>query len=348
MKIIKSKITIPLVTSLVIYIIIFVADLLTPLGHSHWIFYILPLLVVYLTENTVLIYLMLAISVPALIIGYVQSPMLPVYENIRNISLFNRTAGFFVLSVFTIIISKLIQARKHYRVQASDLAYANKELESFSYSTAHDLKSPLQAIKGFSQILIEDYGNKLDQQAIDFLKRISISSDRMTSTINDMLSLSKISLEEMNIQKVNISELAESIFAELRTSAPERNVDVNINKGMEAKADSHLIRIALVNLIGNAWKYTSKKERATISVESKTTREEFIFIIKDNGCGFDMKLAGKLFLPFKRLHSEADFEGTGIGLSIVDRVIKRHRGRVWAESQINKGTSFYFTLPLRR
>jgi light-regulated signal transduction histidine kinase (bacteriophytochrome) len=260
-------------------------------------------------------YLVLALSIPALAVGYIQSKKLPV------LSLFNRATGFFVLTVFTIIINKLIQLRKHYQVQASGLSYANKELESFSYSTAHYLKSPLHAIKGFSQILIEDYEKDLDQQAIGYLKNIATSTDKMTSTINDMLSLSQISLREMNFHKVDMSEIAESIIAELRTSDPQRKVEVHVNKGMSATADSGLIRIAMVNLIGNACKYTSKKETAIISVESKSTREESIFIVKDNGCGFDMKLAGNLFLPFKRLHSEADFQGSGIGLSIVDRVV---------------------------
>lgn len=348
MRVIKSKTAILVSVSLIIYITIFIVDIKTPSDYTHWVFYILPLLVVYLTENTVLTYLVLAISVPALAVGYVQSQEWPAYENIHKVSLFNRMTGFFVLSVFTIIINKLIQFSKYYRVQTSDLIYANKELETFAYSTAHDLKSPLHAIKGFSQIVIDDYGKNLDKQAIEYLKGIVNSSDKMTSTINDMLSLSKISLEEMNLQKVNMSELAESIVDELRTSAPERNVEVHISKDMEATADNGLIRIAMVNLIGNAWKYTSKKETATISVESKPAREESLFIVKDNGCGFDMKFAGNLFVPFKRLHSDTDFKGTGIGLSIVDRVIRRHRGRVWAESEIDKGTSFYFTLPIRR
>ncbi|HEX2956286.1 MAG TPA: ATP-binding protein [Chitinispirillaceae bacterium] len=290
-------------------------------------------------------YLILTITVPALVIGYMLSPVVPLYENIREVSMLNRTTGFFVLAVFTIIINMLIQVRKHYSVQASELTYANKELESFSYSTAHDLKSPLHAIKGVSQILIEDYGKNLDQQAIDFLRSITDSSDKMASIIDDMLSLSKISLKEMNLQKVNMSELTESIIAELRTSSPEKNVEVHVDKGMEARADSSLIRIAMTNLIGNAWKYTSKKEIAIISVESKCIRGQTLFIVKDNGCGFDMKFAQNLFVPFKRLHSEVEFQGTGIGLSIVDRVIRKHRGRVWAESEINKGASFYFTLP---
>jgi light-regulated signal transduction histidine kinase (bacteriophytochrome) len=249
-------------------------------------------------------YLILAISVPALVIGYMQSPVLPVYENIRKISMFNRIAGFFVLLIFTLIINRLIQARKHYRLQASELAYANKELESFSYSTAHDLKSPLHAVNGFSQIIIEDYGKNLDQEINNYLDKIIDITDRMRCIIDDMLSLSNISLKEMKFEKVNISQMAESIVTELRTTAPERNVEVYIKKDMKAIADSSLIRIAMTNLIGNAWKYTSKKKNAIISVESKCARNETIFIVKNNGSGFDMKFAENLFVPFKRLHSE--------------------------------------------
>jgi light-regulated signal transduction histidine kinase (bacteriophytochrome) len=345
MRISKSKTTILLSIALCIFVAIFIADLLTPLEYSHWFLYILPMLVVYLTENVILTYLVLVISIPALVIGHLHSPELPEYENIHEISTLNRTIGFFVLLIFTIIINKLIQARKHYRILVSELSYANNELESFSYSAAHDLKTPLRAIKGFSQILIEDYGKNLNEQANDCLVRIVNSSCRMTILIDDMLSLSKISLKEMVLQNVDISAIAESIVAELKATSPERNVEVHINKDMKAMADSGLIRIVMANLIGNAWKYTSKKENAKISIESKFTKSETIFIIKDNGSGFDMKFAENLFTPFKRLHSATEFQGTGIGLSIVERVIRRHQGRVWAESEINNGASFYFTLP---
>lgn len=345
MTISKPNQTVLLLLALSMFIAVFISDLLTTLSYSHWILYVLPLLIVYLTENSVLIYLFLAITVPALVIGFIDSPQVSNYESISVISFVNRISGFAVLLIFTIIIIKLIQARKHYRILTAELEYSNKELESFSYSVAHDLKAPIVAMKGFSQILVDDYGKDLDQQANVYLEKIMVSTDRMTTLINDMLSLSKISLREMDLQEVDISAIAKSIIAEIESATPKKNVEVHIDKGMKAKADSSLIRIALANLIRNAWKYTSKKEFAKISIESKNIKKETIFSVKDNGCGFDMKFADDLFVPFKRLHSETEFQGTGIGLSIVERVIRRHHGRIWAESEQNKGATFYFTLP---
>lgn len=341
----KYNRTILLIIAFSIYAAVFITDLWTPLAYSHWLLYILPVLVVYLIENTVITYIFLALSAIALIIGFMVSSPISSCEDIREISLFNRITGFAVLLIFTAIINKLIQARKHYRVLVSELEYANKELESFSYSAAHDLKAPLFAMKSFSQLLIEDYGKSFDQQAMEYLGKIDKNANNMSSLIDDMLSLSKISLKEMNLREVDISAIAESIITDLRSTAPEREVKVHIGKNMKARADNSLIRIVMANLIGNAWKYTSKKKTAEICIESKRMKNEIIFIVKDNGCGFDMSLAKDLFVPFKRLYPGTEFQGTGIGLSIVDRIIRRHRGRVWAESELNKGTTLYFTLP---
>jgi light-regulated signal transduction histidine kinase (bacteriophytochrome) len=167
----------------------------------------------------------------------------------------------------------------------------------------------------------------------------------MTSIIDDMLILSKISLQEIKVQDVNISEIATSIIEEMKAASPERKVDVHIHPGLKCRADSHLIRIALTNLLANAWKYTSKNETAEIEIGFTTSKGEGTFYVKDNGSGFDMKNADKLFEPFKRLHTEKEFPGTGIGLSIVDRIIRRHNGCIWGKGEIGKGATFYFSLP---
>lgn len=341
----KSNIPILIITSLITFLVVTIIDLMTPLGYSQWLLYIFPLLIIYISEKPGLIYLHLVLIAFALLIGYIYSPIHPTYENIRDISKLNRIEGFFVFLTFSIIINKLINSRIHFRKLSGELAYANSELESFSYSAAHDLKAPLRTMKGFSQYLLNDYGPKIDEQANDCLRRIIQSSDRMSTLIDDLLSLSKISLQEINLQEIDITDIAESIIEDLKSITPNRNVEVQIDKGMKAKADLNLMRLALNNLIANAWKYTSKNDIALIRIEAKHEKNITVFSVKDNGCGFDMKFANNLFAPFKRLHSESEFRGTGIGLSIVDRVIRKHGGRVWGEGEVGKGASFYFTLP---
>jgi light-regulated signal transduction histidine kinase (bacteriophytochrome) len=326
-------------------IIVFIADILTPLGYAAWLFYTLPILITYLTNSARVTYLFLFVGAIALFIGFNYSPIHTVYENYRYISFFNRSTGLLVLVVFTVIITKLMQVSKHYKSLSNELVLLNKELESFSFSAAHDLKAPLIAMNGFGNILVENYSDALDNQGRDYLKRIVAGSDRMTSIIDDMLILSKISLQEIKVQDVNISEIATSIIEEMKAVSPERKVDVHIHPGLKCRADSHLIRIALTNLLANAWKYTSKNETTEIEIGFTTSKGEGTFYVKDNGSGFDMKNADKLFEPFKRLHTEKEFPGTGIGLSIVDRIIRRHNGCIWGKGEIGKGATFYFSLP---
>lgn len=241
-------------------------------------------------------------------------------------------------------ISERKRAEEALRITADELAATNKELESFSYSVSHDLRAPLRAIKSFSDILLEDYSDILNQDGADLLKRIGTSTNRMSAIIDDMLSLAKISRESMNSQEIDLRSIADAVVNDLRESEPERTVEITIARALPAFADARLMHIALMNLIGNAWKYTGKNPTACLDIGMMTKENENVFFIQDNGAGFDMSLAHKLFQPFHRLHTDSQFSGTGIGLAIVNKIVQRHGGRIWAESEIGKGSTFYFIL----
>lgn len=260
-----------------------------------------------------------------------------------SLSFVNTPNGLLVMSLVSdITIRKQIE--QTLRERADELARVNKDLESFSYSVSHDLKAPLNTLLGFGRLIREEYQGKLDATLNDYLKRIEHSATQMKSLIDDILNLSKISRQEMKKQQTNLSQIAFSIISELQASQPQRSVKINIQDNVTANVDKNLIRIALSNLIGNAWKFTEKTSDARIEFNRQIINGKSIYSIKDNGAGFDMKRSENLFTPFRRLHSDQEFSGTGIGLAIVERVIERHGGRIWAESEINKGATFYFTL----
>jgi len=226
------------------------------------------------------------------------------------------------------------------------LQNAYDEMEAFTYSVSHDLRSPLRATDGFSQALLEDYANQLDSTAQDYLQRIRAASQKMASLIDDLLQLSRQTRTDMNPESINLSKMAEEVIADLKQQEPDREVDVIIAPNITAHADAHLLRIALVNLLGNAWKYTAHKSVARIEFNVKKENNETVFFIQDNGAGFDMAYSDKLFKPFQRLHSAQEFSGNGIGLAMVYRIVKRHLGRVWAEASPEVGATFFFTLAL--
>lgn len=228
--------------------------------------------------------------------------------------------------------------------RTEELEAANLDLESFSYSVSHDLRSPITVIKGFSEILMNDYGNLLDQHGKSMLDHIITATNKMDSIITDLLSLARISKERMNCQEIDLSPIAHHVINELRLTEPQRNVMISIAPSLPAWADPGFMNITLTNLIGNAWKYTGKNSDARIDIGSITIENRNVFFIRDNGAGFDMNFADKLFKPFQRLHSENQFKGTGIGLAIVQRIIQRHGGKIWTESEPGKGAVFYFTL----
>lgn len=224
-----------------------------------------------------------------------------------------------------------------------------KELESFSYSVSHDLRSPLRSIDGFSKILLEDYDDVLDAAGKDSLHRVRSASQHMGRLIDDLLKLSRLTRRDMSRERVDISGMAHDIAHRLQEQHPERRIDFTIDDSLMALGDPNLLQVALDNLIGNAVKYTSMEEVAKIVVHGTPAEErpdEWVFCIADNGVGFDMRYAGKLFGAFQRLHNLDAFEGTGIGLATTARVIERHGGRIWAESAPNEGARFYFTLPM--
>jgi len=218
------------------------------------------------------------------------------------------------------------------------------ELEAFSYSVSHDLRAPLRAIDGFSQALLEDYENKLDAQGKDYLTRIRTSTLLMAELIEDLLKLSRITKTDMDIVPVNLTRIAQAIIDELQKTHPQRIVNIKIAGSMEDSGDPRLIRIVLENLLGNAWKFTGKKTMAEIGFGSTTKDNKKVYFIRDNGAGFDMEYAERIFAPFQRLHSVEEYPGTGIGLATVKRIIHRHGGTVRAEGSPGEGATFYFTL----
>jgi two-component system NtrC family sensor kinase len=229
-----------------------------------------------------------------------------------------------------------------------ELKYKNKELESFSYSVSHDLRAPLRSIDGFSQALIEDYGDRLDETAQNYLHRMRAAAQRMAALIDDMLLLSRISRTQIHRERVNLSALSQTIVEDLKNQSPERVVVVQIHPGLYAQADPGLMRVLLDNLLGNAWKFTSRQADARIEFRAQTSGMDMVFLVTDNGAGFDMAHAAALFQPFQRLHDAAEFPGTGIGLATVQRVVEHHGGRIWAEGAVGCGATVFFTIPQPR
>lgn len=225
------------------------------------------------------------------------------------------------------------------------LENTNRELEAFSYSVSHDLRSPLRSLDGFSQAILEDYADRLDEQGGDYLRRIRAASQRMGALIDDLLRLSRVSRSECERRKVDLSALAASVAGEIQMAGSGRQVEWVITPGMEVNADPNLLRIVLENLLGNAWKFTSRHSHARIEVGAADYEDGRVYFVRDDGAGFDMAFAGQLFGAFQRAHSKTDFEGTGIGLATVQRIVHRHGGRVWAEGAVEKGATIYFTLP---
>jgi signal transduction histidine kinase len=229
------------------------------------------------------------------------------------------------------------------RAWVNELQQSNKELESFSYSISHNLREPLRAIDGFSKLLLDEHAGQLDQEACHYLERIRGAAQKMSALINDLLRLSRVSRRELHKETISLSDVARRLIVEFRRRDPAREVAIEIEEGLIATVDPHLATIALMHLLGNAWKYTSKHAPARITFGQERRGREQVFYVRDNGCGFDMAYAGKLFMPFQRLHSAAQFEGAGIGLAATRRAVSRHGGRTWAEAEVDSGATFYFT-----
>jgi PAS domain S-box-containing protein len=232
--------------------------------------------------------------------------------------------------------------------RTAQLEAANKELEAFAYSVSHDLRAPLRSIDGFSQALLEDYAGNLDAEGQRFLQRVRAASQRMAQLIDDLLALSRITRGEMIYQTINLSAIAGKAVEELRQSDPERQVEFVIAEELAVYGDARLLQVAVENLLGNAWKFTGNHAQARIEVGAMEQDGQTVYFVRDDGAGFDMAYADKLFGAFQRLHGMNEFPGTGIGLATVQRVIHRHGGQIWAEGGVEKGATFYFTIEKER
>ncbi len=241
-------------------------------------------------------------------------------------------------------VSERKRAEQEILRRSAELEAANNELEAFSYSVSHDLRAPLRGIDGFSQAILEDYSHRLDDAGKDFLRRIRAATQRMGALIDDLLNLSRVTRVEMHRGPIDLSALANEIVTDLRTNQPERKVEFKIAPGLTAEGDSRLMRVALQNLIGNSWKFTSKRPNAHIEFGLTRSNGRSTYFVRDDGAGFNQAYAARLFGAFQRLHAMNEFPGTGIGLATVQRIVHRHGGKVWAEGAVDQGATIYFTL----
>jgi light-regulated signal transduction histidine kinase (bacteriophytochrome) len=237
------------------------------------------------------------------------------------------------------------ELEKRVAERTRQLQAANRELESFAYAVSHDLRAPLRSLSGFSQILQETAAGQLDEKSLHYLRRIHDASQRMSGLIEALLGLSRISTAELAIRPVNFTQVCNDAATSLRQKFPDRNVTLDIAPNMHVEGDARLLRIAMDCLLANAWKFSAKAAQPTVTVGVQTgVTGGHIYFVRDNGVGFDMAYANKLFVPFQRLHPDTEFQGSGIGLVTAQRVIARHSGRIWAEAQVNEGATFYFTI----
>jgi PAS domain S-box-containing protein len=248
---------------------------------------------------------------------------------------------------FTAIVRDVTERKRRdeeLRAINAQLEVTNQELETFSYSVSHDLRAPIRAIDGFSAILEQDYAERLDSRGRDCLNRVRAAAQRMYTLIDALLTLSRVTREEMRRDVIDLSALARSVATELQRTHPDRKVDFVIAPGIIGVGDGSLVRVALENLIGNSWKFTGRLAKARIEFGAVDSNGSTVYYVRDNGAGFDMAYVDKLFGAFQRLHTAEEFPGTGIGLPTVQRIVRRHGGTVWAEAEINEGATFWFTL----
>jgi len=237
-----------------------------------------------------------------------------------------------------------VQLEARVKERTSTLTGLNMELETFAYSASHDLRAPLRKIQAFSQAILEGGRSKLAADDQDYFARIRASAGHMNLLIDDILKLARVTRQPIVLSDLDLSAIAAKTAADLKQHEPSRKIEVMIGGGARAHGDQDLLTIALRNLFENAWKFTSKHPEARIEFGSETIERQTVYFVRDDGAGFDMQLAGKLFTAFQRLHKEADFPGTGIGLGMVERIIRRHKGRIWAQSRVEEGATFFFTL----
>ncbi|MEG3224935.1 MAG: two-component sensor histidine kinase [Methanobacteriales archaeon Met13] len=260
-----------------------------------------------------------------------------------------------ILIVFVVILALLAERIEKVRKlhdlnqklgkQTEELEEANEELEAFAYSVSHDLRVPLRAIDGFSRILVEDYESTLDEEGVRLLNIVRDNTAKMGHLIDDILLLSRAGRQEMKESEIDMKDLAKSVWEELQTDWEGREIKLKLEEMPKTRGDRALLTQVFQNLLSNSIKFTREKNPAMVEVGAQEGEDKITYYVRDNGAGFDMKYVDKLFGLFQRLHSPEEFEGTGVGLSIVQRIVKRHGGRVWGEGELDKGASIYFTLP---
>jgi signal transduction histidine kinase len=267
---------------------------------------------------------------------------------LKSVIVFGNAFALLLLVAATVIVYHEIRQRAEAealaKLRLNELEASNKELEAFSYSVSHDLRAPLRSIDGFSHIVIEEFGEMLGEEGRSHLQRVRAAAQQMAELIDDLINLSRLSRTEMRDEQINLSEMANSVVETLRESDPERAAEISVAPGLETHGDSRLIRTLMENLIGNSWKFAARQQLTRIEVGKTGNNGSSVFFVRDNGAGFNPAHTARLFGAFQRLHRNDEFPGTGIGLASVQRVVQRHGGKIWAESQVNQGATFYFTL----
>jgi two-component system sensor kinase len=280
------------------------------------------------------------------------NPLAPLYTIFMNAEYFFGLLLFLLIVLMVALLTERIEKVRRLRTLNSELTRetvkledANNELEAFAYSVSHDLRVPLRAIDGFSRIVIEDYEKDLDEEGVRLLNVVRDNTKKMGQLIDDILLLSRAGRQEMKISELDMSSLAKNIYADFDQDTKGRTVIFSVDDIPRAMGDRALLTQVFTNLIGNAIKFTGDKDISKIEVGFKDAKDDNIYYVKDNGAGFDMKYYDKLFGLFQRLHTQEEFQGTGVGLSIVQRIVSRHGGRVWGEGELDKGATIYFSLP---
>jgi light-regulated signal transduction histidine kinase (bacteriophytochrome) len=343
---VRDKISLP--SALVLTTGIFISDVLTPIGFAEWLFYFIPLFIAAPVLKPLYMPIFTSVCTILIILGFFISP----HGGDITLDIVNRTIGVCALWVILFLIVKgkraeetIIELNKKlngYVIQLEDL---NKELEAFSYSVSHDLRAPLRHMSDFVKLLRQRLTGHSDEKIDSYAAMIVEASKRMEMLIDDLLSFAQVAHTEMQKRKVSFNALAREVVKEIKDAVTYRNIIWKIDELPDVYGDQSLLKLMLFNLISNAVKFTGTRPQAEIEIGFKENIEEFIFFVKDNGAGFDMKHVDRLFGVFQRLHTQVEFEGTGIGLANVQRIISRHGGRVWAECAVGKGATLYFTLP---
>ena len=319
---------------------VLVFDQLTPIGHADWLgYYVIIVLASFYVERKWLLRLA-ALSSVFTILGLHATELSPLVAY----AIENRISSIVVLWVLTYALYRNSVLAESLRQRTDTLTLANRDMESFSYSVSHDLKNPLSAISAIAGILLDRLAGKVDESDREALAHLISESNRMSDLISDMLRLSRIGRQELKIEHANISDIAAESAEQQKRLLGGKQVVVSIQPEMIVPGDKGLLRVLFDNLIGNAVKFSAKTDKPRIEIGKCSINEEEVYFVRDNGVGFEMSKADRLFEPFTRLHSTKDFSGTGIGLSIVRKIIERHTGKIWAQSEVGKGATFFFTL----